>query len=170
MTLDKKQSIALFRYSVIAPLETGTYDKGKSKNDFFRDAASKTYIDPEGKPKRISFHTIKKWHRYYKKDGFEGILFSGNRKKEKVVIVMSGSNGGMSLTEKEARFYQQNGIPALALALFKTKQTQKDLDRVPIEYNEKAIAYLHFHIYTSLCRSIISILKKFKEHPFFTTI
>lgn len=77
-----------------------------------------------------------------KKDGFEGILFSGNRKKEKVVIVMSGSNGGMSLTEKEARFYQQNGIPALALALFKTKQTQKDLDRVPIEYVEKAIAWL----------------------------
>ena len=77
-----------------------------------------------------------------KKDGFEGILFSGNRKKEKVVIVMSGSNGGMSLTEKEARFYQQNGIPALALALFKTKQTQKDLDRVPIEYVEKAIIKL----------------------------
>lgn len=77
-----------------------------------------------------------------KKDGFEGILFSGNRTKKKVVIVMSGSNGGMSLTEKEARFYQQNGIPALALALFKTKQTQKNLDRVPIEYVERAIAWL----------------------------
>ena len=77
-----------------------------------------------------------------KKDGFEGILFSGNRTKKKVVIVMSGSNGGMSLTEKEARFYQKNGIPALALALFKTKQTQKNLDRVPIEYVERAIAWL----------------------------
>lgn len=75
-----------------------------------------------------------------KKDGFEGILFSGNRTKKKVVIVMSGSNGGMSLTEKEARFYQQNGIPALALALFKTKQTQKNLDRVPIEYVERAVS------------------------------
>ena len=74
MTLDQKQAVALFRYSVIAPLETGSYDPTKSKNDFFRDAASKTYIDPEGKPKRISFHTIKKWHRYYKKDGFEGLM------------------------------------------------------------------------------------------------
>ena len=74
MTLDQKQAIALFRYSIIAPLETGAYDPGKSKNDFFRDAASKTYIDPEGKPRKISFHTIKKWHRYYKSDGFEGLM------------------------------------------------------------------------------------------------
>ena len=74
MTLDQKQAIALFRYSIIAPLETGAYDPEKSKNDFFRDAASKTYIDPEGKPRKISFHTIKKWHRYYKSDGFEGLM------------------------------------------------------------------------------------------------
>jgi len=74
MTLDQKQAIALFRYSVIAPLETGSFDPGKSKNDFFRDAAGKTYIDPEGKPRKISFHTIKKWHRYYKRDGFEGLM------------------------------------------------------------------------------------------------
>ena len=61
MTLDQKQAIALFRYSVIAPLESGSLEQGKSKNDFFREAASKTYIDPEGNPKKISFHTIKKW-------------------------------------------------------------------------------------------------------------
>ena len=73
MTLDQKQAIALFRYSIIAPLETGSFDSSRSKNDFFRDAAAKTYIDPEGKPKKISFHTIKKWHRYYKRDGFEGL-------------------------------------------------------------------------------------------------
>ena len=76
------------------------------------------------------------------KDGFEGILFGGDRTKQKVVIVMSGSNGGMSLTENEARFYHQHGVPALALALFKTKQTQKDLDRVPVEYVERAITWL----------------------------
>lgn len=74
MTLDQKQAIALFRYSVIAPLETGSFDPNKSKNDFFRDAAGKTYMDPEGRPKKISFHTIKKWHRYYKRDGFEGLM------------------------------------------------------------------------------------------------
>ena len=74
MTLDQKQAIALFRYSVIAPLESGSFDPGRSKNDFFREAAAKTYMDPEGKPKKVSFHTIKKWHRYYKRDGFEGLM------------------------------------------------------------------------------------------------
>ena len=74
MTLDQKQALALFRYSIIAPLETGSFDSGKSRNDFFREAASKTYTDPEGKPKKVSFHTIKKWHRYYKRDGFEGLM------------------------------------------------------------------------------------------------
>ena len=74
MTLDQKQAIALFRYSVIAPLESGSFDPTKSKNDFFRDAASKTYTDSEGNPKKISFHTIKKWHHYYKMNGFEGLM------------------------------------------------------------------------------------------------
>ena len=74
MTLDQKQAIALFRYSVIAPLETGSWDPGMSKNDFFRDAASKTYTDPDGRPKKISVYTIKKWHHCYKRDGFEGLM------------------------------------------------------------------------------------------------
>ena len=60
-------------------------------------------------------------------DGFEGILYPGNGRKDKVLIVMSGSNGGMKLTRQAAEFYHRNGFPALALALFKTKQTSKDL-------------------------------------------
>ena len=58
------------------------------------------------------------------------------------MIVMSGSNGGMTLTKQEAEFYHKNGIPALALALFKTKQTPKELSRMPVEYVEKAIGWL----------------------------
>ena len=34
-----------------------------------------------------------------KNDGFEGILFLGNGSKDKVIIVMSGSNGGMSMAK-----------------------------------------------------------------------
>ena len=56
------------------------------------------------------------------KHGFEGILYLGRGSMNKVMIVMSGSNGGMTLTAKEAEFYHNNGIPALALALFGTKQ------------------------------------------------
>ena len=45
-----------------------------------------------------------------KKEGIEGILYSGNGRKDKAVIVMSGSNGGMLLTRIEAEFYHKNGI------------------------------------------------------------
>ena len=81
------------------------------------------------------------------KHGFESILYCGNGSKDKVMIVMSGSNGGMTLTASEARFYHNNGIPALALALFGTKQTKKDLDRVPVEYVERSVRWLKKHGY-----------------------
>lgn len=74
MTLDQKQDVALFRYGVIAPLETGTSGPALSNNEFFRRAAQKTYIGPDGNPVTVSASTIKKWHCYYKKDGFEGLM------------------------------------------------------------------------------------------------
>lgn len=77
-----------------------------------------------------------------KTEGFEGILFPGNGSKEKVLIVMSGSDGGMSLSRQEAEFYHQNDIPALALGLFKTKETPKELSHVPVEFVESAIRWL----------------------------
>lgn len=81
MTLDEKQKVALFRYGVIAPLETGTSDPTISNNEFFRQAAAKTYTGPDGKPATVGASTIEKWHRYYKKDGFEG-LFPQSRSDE----------------------------------------------------------------------------------------
>ena len=75
-------------------------------------------------------------------EGFEGVLYPGNGRKDKVLIVMSGSNGGIKLTRHAARFYHENGFPALALALFRTRQTPKDLSCVPVEYVENAIAWL----------------------------
>lgn len=79
MTLDQKQGIALFRYGVIAPLETGTSDPSISNNEFFRRAAEKTYIGPDGKPATVSPSTIEKWHRYYQKDGFDGLMPQGRK-------------------------------------------------------------------------------------------
>ena len=81
MTFDQKQKTALFRYSVIAPLETGTSDPSISNNEFFRQAAAKTYTDPDGKMVTISASTIEKWHRAYKKGGFDA-LFPQSRKDE----------------------------------------------------------------------------------------
>lgn len=75
-----------------------------------------------------------------KDHGFEGILFPGNETKDKVVIVMSGSNGGMKLTKQAAEFYHEKGVPALALALFATKGTQPFLDRVPSYFISEGLA------------------------------
>lgn len=83
MTFDQKQKIALFRYSVIAPLETGISDPSISNNEFFRRAAAKTYTDPDGKTVTIGASTIEKWHRAYKKGGFDA-LFPQSRKDEGV--------------------------------------------------------------------------------------
>ena len=85
-----------------------------------------------------------------KNDGFEGILFLGNGSKDKVIIVMSGSNGGMSMAKHEAEFYHKNGIPAMSLALFKTKQTSPNLVSVPVEYVENAIKYLRKQGYQNI--------------------
>ena len=81
MTFDQKQKTALFRYSVIAPLETGTSDPSISNNEFFRRAAAKTYTDPDGRTVSVSASTIEKWHRAYKKGGFDA-LFPQSRKDE----------------------------------------------------------------------------------------
>ena len=67
-----------------------------------------------------------------KNEGFEGILYPVNDRKDKVIIVMSGSNGGLKLTKQVADFYLKNGIPALALALFNTKETPKELVSIPL--------------------------------------
>lgn len=81
MTFNQKQKIALFRYSVIAPLETGASDPSISSNEFFRRAVSRTYTDPAGKTVTAGASTIEKWHRAYKKGGFNA-LFPQSRKDE----------------------------------------------------------------------------------------
>ena len=85
-----------------------------------------------------------------KNEGFEGVLYPANGRKDKVVIVMSGSNGGLNLTQQVAESYEKNGIPALALALFMTKETPKELVSVPVEYVESAIKYLKEHGYRKI--------------------
>ncbi len=83
MTMDQKQAVALFRYSVIAPLETGSVDPPVSNNEFFRQAAQKTYTGPDGKPTKVGESTIEKWHRAYKNGGFSA-LFPQSRSDEGV--------------------------------------------------------------------------------------
>ena len=74
MTLDQKQQVALFRYSVIAPLESGSSDPSISNREFFRRAAAKSYTAPDGRQVTVGASTIEKWHRLYRDRGFEGLM------------------------------------------------------------------------------------------------
>lgn len=43
-------------------------------------------------------------------NGFEGILFPVDKRKDKVVIVVSGSNGGMHMTRPVLNFIAKMGF------------------------------------------------------------
>jgi len=77
MTQDEKQAVALMRYSIIAPLVTCASGTFQSERDFFTAAAEKSYLMPNGTMKQFSRDTIYRWHRFYLKDGFEGLLPKG---------------------------------------------------------------------------------------------
>ncbi|MTK09303.1 MAG: acyl-CoA thioester hydrolase [Hungatella sp.] len=75
------------------------------------------------------------------KEGFDGIFFPALH-KENVIIFISGSEGGLGTGEKMGSYYQGLGYSTLALGLFHTKQTNKYLSKVPIEYMERAVDWL----------------------------
>ncbi|MBQ5439867.1 MAG: hypothetical protein IIT49_03700, partial [Clostridia bacterium] len=89
-------------------------------------------------------------HTTVKKEGFEGVLYPAQYRYDKVMIVVSGSNGGIKLTKQFAQIYARHGIPALAVAFFGTKQTRKNLDRVPLEYIENSIKWLKSRGYNKI--------------------
>lgn len=69
----EKREIALFRFSLIAPLVNETYGTA-SKNEFYRLMASKEHILPSGAAVRLSSDTIKKWYLGYKNGGFDTLI------------------------------------------------------------------------------------------------
>lgn len=67
------QEIGLFKFSLIAPVVNDTYN-AHSKEQFYRDVASKTHKHPSGKEVKYCSGTIKGWHMQYRKNGFDGLL------------------------------------------------------------------------------------------------
>ncbi len=65
--------LALFRFSLIAPVVNDTFD-ACSQMQFFRDIAAKTHTLPDGKPVKFSAGAIKKWFLLYKKGGFDALI------------------------------------------------------------------------------------------------
>ncbi|MDO4633690.1 MAG: acyl-CoA thioester hydrolase/BAAT C-terminal domain-containing protein [Eubacteriales bacterium] len=85
-------------------------------------------------PRRTGKH-IKIYHA-------DGVWYPAKARKDKVLIVMSGSEGGTEHAEKTCWFLQDHGIPSLALGYFKTKNSGKNLDRIELENVEAAISWL----------------------------
>ena len=77
MNQEKKQAIALMRYSAIAPLITGLSDDYKSLSAFFNNASVKGVIHPDGTIKHYAPGTIEKWYRSYLEEGFDALLPTG---------------------------------------------------------------------------------------------
>lgn len=72
----------------------------------------------------------------------DGVLYPVPSRKDKVVITLSGSEGGLEHAEKLAKFLQDNGIPALALGYFKTKHSVKTLNKIELENIKATIEWL----------------------------
>ena len=77
MDQDKKQSIALMRYSAIAPLISGTQDDYESHSAFFRETAAKGLKSTNGELRYYSPSTLEKWYLDYKKGGFDALIPAG---------------------------------------------------------------------------------------------
>lgn len=66
-------NIALFRFSLIAPLINETYESA-SISQYLREIASKTHTLPDGESVRYSSGALKKWYLNYKNKGFDALI------------------------------------------------------------------------------------------------
>lgn len=69
---NEANELALFRFSIIAPVVSNTYSF-PSKMAFFRDASLKEYILPSGKKCVFKSTTLRNWYFDYKRYGFDAL-------------------------------------------------------------------------------------------------
>lgn len=77
MDQNRKQELALMRYSAIAPLVAGTRDDYESQAAYFRNVSAKGITDPDGTVRHYAAVTIQRWYHDYRKDGFDGLIPQG---------------------------------------------------------------------------------------------
>lgn len=76
-------------------------------------------------------------------DGLVGRLFTPpGGAQGRALLVVGGSNGGLSWSQEVAALLAAHGHTALALAYFGLPTLPATLDRVPLEYFERALAWL----------------------------
>lgn len=68
-----KREMALFRFSLIAPVVAGTFRQA-SKMDYYRETCAKEHLLPNGKRVKFSPLTLKKWYWKYTDGGLEALI------------------------------------------------------------------------------------------------
>ncbi|MEG0578399.1 MAG: DDE-type integrase/transposase/recombinase [Niameybacter sp.] len=73
--MDEKilQEMALFKFSLIAPVINDIYD-APSKAQFFRELAQREHLLPNGKSEHFAADTFKSWYLDYKHGGFDALM------------------------------------------------------------------------------------------------
>lgn len=72
MTEEEKMEIALFKYSLIAPLVAGSFMEA-SKAEYYRITAGKEYTFPNGEKTNYCAGTLKKWYCDYMQKGLDSL-------------------------------------------------------------------------------------------------
>jgi len=73
---EMRSQIALFKFSLIAPLCNNTFD-APSQAAFCRQMAEKAYVLPDGTSKRFTASTIKHWFLKYRSEGIDALYPKG---------------------------------------------------------------------------------------------
>ena len=72
MDEELRQKIALFRFSLIAPILNNTF-QNKTVKEYLQEISAKKYDSPNGLKKEYTPATIKDWLRLYKLKGIDGL-------------------------------------------------------------------------------------------------
>lgn len=72
MNEDLRQKIALFRFSLIAPILNNTF-QNQTVKEYLQEICAKQYDSPNGLKKEYTPATIKDWLRLYKLKGIDGL-------------------------------------------------------------------------------------------------
>ena len=75
-------------------------------------------------------------------NGFVGCVYCPQNDNETAVLVVTGSDGGLSNAQYIAQLFAQRGITALALAYFKYSGLSDTLELISLEYMERAVRWL----------------------------
>ncbi len=79
-------------------------------------------------------------------EGLVGMLYApAGDDRRPAVLTVGGSSGGLAFADPIAALLASHGYTALALAYFRLEGLPATLDRIPLEYFERALAWLARH-------------------------